>query len=170
MPLKTLLVMRHAKSSWKKSGLTDHERPLNKRGNRDAPKMGRLLRELDMAPDLIVSSTAVRARETAELVAAYCGYEEPIDSRDELYLASADDYLSVMQSVPESAERVLVVSHNPGCEELVTALTKREENMTTSAIAYLRVQVSEWNSVNEETSASLLCVWRPKELEYSEGE
>ncbi len=72
--MKTLLVQRHAKSSWKDPGLDDHDRPLNKRGKKDGPRMGRLVREEDLIPDLILSSTAVRAKNTAKEVAEISGY------------------------------------------------------------------------------------------------
>ncbi len=76
--MKTLLVLRHAKSSWKDSGLADHDRPLNKRGKHDAPRMGTLLAKEDLVPDLIISSSAKRAKSTAEAVAMNCGYDGEI--------------------------------------------------------------------------------------------
>ena len=77
--MKLLLILRHAKSSWKDPDLDDHDRPLNKRGRRDAPRMGRLLRKEDLLPDLILSSTAVRARMTAEMVADASRYRGPLE-------------------------------------------------------------------------------------------
>ena len=76
--MKTLLILRHAKSSWKEQDLPDHDRPLNKRGKNDAPRMGKLLKDEDLIPDLIMSSTAVRAKKTAELVAKACKYKGKI--------------------------------------------------------------------------------------------
>jgi len=77
--MKTLLILRHAKSSWKNPGLADHNRPLNKRGKRDAPRVGRLLRDKNLTPDLILSSTAKRALDTAEAAAESSGYEGEIN-------------------------------------------------------------------------------------------
>ena len=85
--MKTLLLLRHAKSSWKESSLTDHDRPLNDRGQRDAARMGQLLTDEDLLPDLILLSTATRARTTAELVAASSGFDGEIRLDGELYHA-----------------------------------------------------------------------------------
>ena len=93
--LKTLLVLRHAKSSWKDTGLEDHERPLNQRGQRDAPWMGRLIRERGLIPELIISSDAVRARLTAAGVAETAQYAGEIRLEPRLYGASVDEILAV---------------------------------------------------------------------------
>ena len=84
--MKTLLILRHAKSSWKEARLTDHDRPLNKRGHRDAPKMGRLLRDKELVPQMIISSTAKRTRKTVKLVSEASGYEGERLFRKELFL------------------------------------------------------------------------------------
>jgi phosphohistidine phosphatase len=83
--MKTLLIMRHAKSSWKDPDLPDHDRPLNKRGKHDAPSMGKLLKDEDLIPDLIISSTAARAKKTAELVAKACKYKGEISLNQSLW-------------------------------------------------------------------------------------
>ena len=83
--MKTLLIMRHAKSSWKEQDLPDHDRPLNKRGEKDAPRMGKLLKDEDLIPDLIMSSSAVRAKKTAELVVKTCKYKGKIVLNHSLY-------------------------------------------------------------------------------------
>jgi phosphohistidine phosphatase len=121
--MKTLLVLRHAKSSWDDAALDDHERPLNKRGQRDAPRMGSLVRERGLIPDVVISCDAVRARLTAEAVveAARYGGEILLDRR--LHLAGPADVLSLLRTVGEKAETVMIVGHNPGLEELVGHLT-----------------------------------------------
>jgi phosphohistidine phosphatase len=93
MFMKTLLVLRHAKSSWKNANLADFDRPLNKRGKRDAPRMGELLRREGIVPDLIISSSAERALTTAEAVALACGYDLEIQTTRQLYHAWPDDYI-----------------------------------------------------------------------------
>ena len=90
--VKTLLILRHAKSSWKEEGIDDLERPLNKRGKRDAPRIGTLLREKDLVPDLILSSSAERARKTTELVAQESGFEGNIMVDRDLYAAIQRQY------------------------------------------------------------------------------
>ncbi len=99
--MKTLLILRHAKSSWKDDNLPDRERPLNKRGQEDAPKMGALLRKHDLLPDLVLSSPAQRARSTAELVIDESGYEGKAEYREELYSFDAEPYLEALAGLAE---------------------------------------------------------------------
>ncbi|MCA9071607.1 MAG: histidine phosphatase family protein, partial [Planctomycetaceae bacterium] len=95
--MKTLFLMRHAKSSWKDESLPDHDRPLNKRGKRDAPRMGQLLLEQGVHPDRWLSSTALRARRTAELLAETLQFAGEIEFRSELYHAEPEQFLSVIR-------------------------------------------------------------------------
>src|SRR5438105_4097768 len=97
---KTLLIMRHAKSSWKEAELDDHERPLNKRGRRAAPAMGQLLRENSLTPDAILSSTALRARQTAEAVAEACGFAGEISYHAEFYHDAPEGYFEALARLP----------------------------------------------------------------------
>ena len=92
--MKTLLLLRHAKSSWSQGVASDHDRPLNGRGERAAPLMGRLIRHHELVPDIVVTSTAVRAKRTADLVADACGYQDSIHTNDDLYHASTAEWLS----------------------------------------------------------------------------
>src|SRR6266511_5147806 len=104
--MKTLLLLRHAKSSWKHPELADHDRPLNKRGNRTAPLMGALLQDEDLIPDLILCSSAARTHNTALLVAKTCTYIGEIKSTRKLYLAEPQDYIEVLRQVAEKHVRV----------------------------------------------------------------
>ena len=161
----SLLILRHAKSSWKHAGLADHDRPLNKRGLRDAPRMGRLLRDEGLLPDLIVSSTAVRALATAELAAqaAGCGADVLRDGR--LYLAGPAAIAGVLAEAGGGAERLLVVGHNPGLEELLAALTGRAEPLPTAALAEVRLELTAWSALTAaDTRGRLVNLWRPREL------
>lgn len=163
--MKTLLILRHAKSSWEDAGLKDHDRPLNPRGVRDAPRMGRLIVELDLVPDLILSSTAVRARSTAELVAEELEPTPEIEDVRALYFAAADDYLEVLREHAGDAERVMVVGHNPSLTTLVTRLTNALERMPTAALAHVELDIDDWAELDKDTPGELIDVWRPKELE-----
>lgn len=158
-----LLIMRHAKSSWDNANLTDHQRPLNSRGLRDAPRMGELLVEQDLVPDLIISSTATRARETAEIVSESCGYSDEIHFTDELYLASPSAITTCLNKLTGDAERVMIIAHNPGLEELVFGLTGEHQRMPTAAIAVVRNPV-DWSEFKLGVECQLLHMWRPKEL------
>jgi phosphohistidine phosphatase len=161
--MKTLLVLRHAKSSWDHAELTDHDRPLNRRGNRAAPRMGRLLVEQGLVPDLILSSTAERARTTAELVADECAPPPPIDYLPSLYGADPLTYLEAAGDAGDDLERVMVVGHNPGIESLVSLLTGSYERMPTAALACIELQIESWENAVD-AKGRLAGLWRPKDL------
>ena len=162
--MKTLLVQRHAKSSWKHPELSDHDRPLNKRGKRDAPRMGRLVAAQGLRPDVVVSSTARRARRTAEEVARHAGCEGAVQLDRRLYLASPDEIVDVVRGVAGSARRVMVVGHNPGLEDLVARLAGRHETLPTAALAALRLSIRSWTELTASTAGDLAGPWRPREL------
>jgi phosphohistidine phosphatase len=163
--MKTLLVLRHAKSSWQEAALDDHERPLNKRGLRDGPRMGELIRKRRMTPDVIISSDAVRARVTAEAVAKAARYAGEILLDRRLYAASPASIVTVLRTVPEGeAATVMIVGHNPGLEELVALLTGEDQNMTTAALAQIVLPIDRWRDLKASTRGKLSGVWRPKEL------
>ena len=166
--MKTLLVLRHGKSSWKDSGLADHDRPLNVRGRNDAPRLGRLLRDGGMVPDLIVSSTAIRARVTAKLVAKQAGYRGTVKHSRKLYLADAPEIIRVLGKVGGKASRLLVVGHNPGLEKLVAGLTGCTVMMPTAALVEVRLEVDKWSKLDASTRGRLVNLWPPRRL--AEGE
>jgi len=162
--LKTLLILRHAKSSWKYADLSDYDRPLNKRGKADAPRMGRLLSREELVPDLIISSSAARARATAEPVALACGYESEIQYTRDLYHAWPDAYIDLLNELPDEHQRVMVVGHNPGIEDLVEELTGQWERMPTAALANIALNIAQWADLTLSKEEQLLQVWLPKEL------
>ncbi len=163
--MKTLLVLRHAKSSWKDPGLDDHDRPLNKRGKKDAPRMGRLVREEGLIPDLILSSTALRAKNTAQEVAEKSRYPGKIHWESRLYLAGPADIVMVLNEIEDpSADRVMIVGHNPGQEELVRSLAGGQEAFPTAALARVELPVTTWAELELSTTGELTHLWRPKEL------
>ncbi len=163
---KELLVMRHAKSSWKDETLPDHERPLNKRGRHDAPAMAGLLVEQDLQPDLILSSSANRARSTAELVARSLNHPEPeVEVIDDFYLATPDVYLEFLQRLPDEVCRPMVVGHNPGLEQLINGISGAWQTMSTAAIAHVIIELESWSELDaESTPMTLREIFRPKEV------
>ena len=161
--MKTLLVLRHAKSSWKHPETSDHDRPLNKRGKRDAPRMGRLVAARGLRPDVIVSSTARRARRTADEVARQSGYEGAVLLERRLYLARPDEIVDVVRAAG-SGRRVLVVGHNPGLEDLVAGLAGVPETLPTAALAEIRLSVRSWRDLAVSSAGTLAGIWRPREL------
>jgi phosphohistidine phosphatase len=162
--MKTLLVLRHAKSSWDDPARDDHERPLNKRGRRDAPRMGELVREYGLMPDVVISSDAVRARLTAEAMAEAAHYAGEILLDQNLYLASPDDILLLLRGVRQNAETVMIVGHNPGLEELVEQLTGERQDLPTAALAQVVLPIDRWRDLTPSTRGQLVGHWRPKEL------
>lgn len=162
--MKTLLILRHGKSSWKNAGLADHERPLAKRGQRDAPRVGRLLRDENLTPDLILSSTARRALDTAEAVAEASRYEGETESRPEFYMAGPEAYFRALRALSDDYECVMVIGHNPGLEELVEALTGEAEAMPTAALAQVELTLRRWRDLSDETEGRLVNTWRAREL------
>ncbi len=163
--MKALLVLRHAKSSHKDGDLDDHDRPLAKRGKRDAPRMGQLLKDEDLLPDYIASSTAVRARKTAEHVIAASGYRGETRLTGDLYMTSGQSLRELVAALPDSAARVLLVGHNPGLEELLESLLGLYTPLSTAALAHVELDIEHWSQVAGQPAASLVKVWQPRELE-----
>jgi phosphohistidine phosphatase len=163
--MKTLLLLRHAKSDWSDGSLPDHDRPLNRRGRETAPQMGRLIASLGLTPDRILTSTAVRARDTAELVARSAGYEGEIEHRPDLYHASPHDCLAALGNLPDEIDSAMIVAHNPGLEELVSGLAGNYERYPTAALAQVELDIAAWKDLRDWSQARLVNIWRPKELE-----
>lgn len=163
--MKTLLVLRHAKSSWDDSSVEDHDRGLNARGRRDAPRMGDLVRELRLSPDVIISSDAVRAHLTAEAAAEAMGFTGEIRLEPRLYLAGPADIIALLGRLePPTATTVMIVGHNPGLEELVERLTRESHDLPTAALAEIALPIDRWRDLTESTPGDLRGLWRPKEL------
>lgn len=162
--MKTLLVLRHAKSSWKNVNLADFDRPLNKRGKNDAPRMGALLKQEEIVPELIISSSAERALATAEAVALACGYDSEIQITRQLYHAWPEAYLEMLNNVPDENQRVMVVGHNPGVESLVEELTGDWIRMPTAALAQISLNINQWSELSLDSKEELINYWWPKEL------
>jgi phosphohistidine phosphatase len=163
--MKNLLIMRHAKSSWKDDGLPDHERPLNKRGRHDAPRMGRMLRTRGLEPQAILASTAVRARATAAAVAEALAFEGEISLQPGFYSEAPDAYFAALRRLPESVETALIIAHNPGLEDLLAGLTGEEETLSTAAIAHVRLSLASWPDLSPDADGDLVDLWRPRALE-----
>ena len=154
--------MRHAKSSWKSEDVEDIDRPLNKRGKKDAPYMGELLAKKKKTPELILSSSAKRARQTAKAVAKECKYDGDIQYFDSLYLAEPQAYIDALQQVPDELGRVMIVGHNPGMESLLQQLSGRVETLSTGAIAFIDLPINKWKDLKNEVEGSLMSVWYPE--------
>jgi phosphohistidine phosphatase len=160
--MKILYVLRHAKSDWNDALLTDFERPLNERGLRAARKMGEFLRERGIAPDLIVSSPASRARETAETVKDEAQFAARIRFEPRIYEASLSDLLEIVSTVENDCEKLLIVGHNPGFERLVGSLTGEFHAMPTAALAEIELPIENWSETMR--GGKLKNLFKPKEI------
>ena len=161
--MKRLLILRHAKSSWADSSISDWQRPLNERGLRDAPRAGEWLRDRSLVPDLIITSDAVRARSTAEIVAKAAGYEQGILVEPSLYHAEPEDVLAVLNGVrDQAAAAVLIVGHNPGLEDLVQQLTGEHRGLPTAALVSISLSIDRWSELDGATAASIADTWQPR--------
>lgn len=148
--MKQLLLIRHGKSDWDHPGLSDHDRVLNERGLRDAPRMAVALQKRGIVPDLIVTSTAMRAATTATIVADGLGYPAGrLVKVPELYLAPPRTILRVVQGLEESAGTALIFGHNPGMHEAVNLLCEEAglEDFPTLAIARIELAEDYWGGV-----------------------
>ena len=151
--MKTLVIVRHAKSSWKDASIEDRERPLNKRGERDAPRMGRRLADLVGTPDLIVSSPAARALATARIVADAVGYPvERIRADERIYEAGPARILDVVRGFDDEQDLVFLVGHNPGLTDFVNEVSHpRVENVPTCGVVELRLATGRWSDLSSST-------------------
>ena len=126
--------------------------------------MGKLVRKYGLMPDVVISSDAVRARLTAVAVVQAARYAGEILLDQRLYMASPADILSLLRTVRENAETVMIVGHNPGLEELVTQLTGEQQDLPTAALAQIALPIDQWRDLKPSTRGTLLGHWRPKEL------
>ena len=154
--MKTLFLVRHAKSSWDDATLPDQGRPLAERGERDATKMAKRLAEHDVKPDMILSSPATRALATAEILAKMLDYRrKDIVVSDRLYACQADELLDVIHGLGDKLKRVMLVGHNPELAELAHRLSSEIVEMPTCAIAEFRFDAKSWADIDETTSAQV---------------
>jgi phosphohistidine phosphatase len=161
--MKTLLLLRHAKSSWNDSGLQDFDRPLNGRGRKAAEAIGRFIRKQRVAPDLLLSSPALRARETIETIMKTAKLQSELRFDQRIYEAGPLRLLEVVSQIEEDRSTVLLVGHNPGMEELLQLLTGSTEHMATGTLAKINFKAASWSKVLEE-KGSLDWIVKPKEL------
>jgi phosphohistidine phosphatase len=149
--MKTLLLARHAKSNWENSALSDHDRPLSLRGERDAPRMGKRLISGGVKPDILISSPALRAYSTAVKIAAEIGYpKDDILVKAKLYFEGTAGMLDVIHSLKPKADIAMLFGHNPTITELVNALAQTTiGNVPTCGIAEIQFDIESWEDVHE---------------------
>jgi phosphohistidine phosphatase len=161
--MKILYLFRHAKSSWDDPALDDFERPLNKRGEKNAPLMGEVMRKQRVEPDTILCSPARRTKQTAKLALKAAGLKtEPVyDER--IYLASTPVLLSVIGELDDNVSSALLVGHNPGLSDLLEYLSGTMDQFPTGALARLALEIQRWKDVKRRCGR-LEWIVRPREL------
>ena len=154
--MKTIYILRHAKSSWADGSLRDHDRPLNARGRAAAPRVGAHMQDAGYLPDLVLCSTATRTRHTLDAVLSELQVEPAIEFEEELYLAGPSEMLDLVRSGPETAESILLVGHNPGMGMLAAALSGdgppesvhlMRSKFPTAGLAIIELNVNRWKDV-----------------------
>lgn len=160
--MKTLFVLRHAKSSWDSPELSDFERPLNERGEEAAPFMGELMKEKNLAPDLIVSSPAERAKQTATLVKNSAEFDAEIRFNERIYEASPLTLIHIISEFDDKFDSAMIVGHNPGLESLVRILSGERHRMPTAALALIELDIENWSEIAA-NSGNLREFFIPKE-------
>lgn len=158
---RSILLMRHAKSSWNHEGLSDHDRPLNKRGRKAAPYMGRLMKERGLVPDVIYSSTARRAQETTEAFVKASGFAGQVITTPRLYHAEPKAYIDVFSEVRPGTSCAMFVAHNPGIADLIEALTGWPQEMCTAGIVHVSVPAEEIAGIETTTRGVFEGFYRP---------
>jgi phosphohistidine phosphatase len=162
--MRTLLILRHGKAAQEEDGV-DRDRPLTKRGKHASELIGHLLRDDDLVPDRIISSSALRARDTARRVAAAAKFGGVIDELDELYLAEPEAYIMALKERAGDAERVLVVGHNPGLEALALILTSEPVSLPTAGLVECALPIASFSELTLEVRGKLRMLRRPKDLD-----
>lgn len=161
--MKTLLLMRHGKSSWKDKTLEDKQRPLKKRGQRDCDYIGHVLLENELVPQLILSSTALRASQSAEVLANICGMKDGIKYLDSFYMGEPEEFLEGLKALPDLLERVMIVAHNPGLEALMQIIDGKIDALPTASMAYLVLSLDRWADISFDSAGELIGFWKPSE-------
>jgi phosphohistidine phosphatase len=165
--MKTLILMRHAKSSWKDHTLGDVDRPLKKRGKKDAQEMAKILVDKELLPQKMLVSSAKRARRTAEIVIEETKKDIPVEYLDQLYMAEVSVYFDLLSNLPDDLERVMVVGHNPGLESVVQFLRSEIESMPSCAMALISLPIKSWKELTSTTKGDLIDLYKPKQLHSS---
>jgi phosphohistidine phosphatase len=161
--MKTLLLLRHAKAENAAGGSSDINRALDERGKEEAQAIGTFIRKQNLSVDVVLCSPAVRARETAELVLGAAEVTANVRYDQRIYEASPRQLLEVISEVEKDKSAVFLVGHNPGMEDLLSALTGEGEPMATGTLAKINLKLDEWTRVTEDIG-DLECIVRPDEL------
>lgn len=163
----TLVLMRHAKSDWSEPSTSDHERPLSKRGRKDAMRMGEWLQENDLVPDLALCSTASRTKATLEIMMDIWSIEPKVINSQNLYLASQSEILRDVNAEGLGTQNVMVLAHNPGLSQIASMLAAQSLEMSTASAAVFDVAINSWDQLCKNVDRRFRVLMRPKALSRS---
>jgi len=162
--MKTLWLLRHAKSSWSDATLDDHERPLNNRGQKAAEAVGKFMNRTKLRPEMVLCSTALRARQTIEIISDLAAFDLEVHYRPSLYLCGRRCLIEHITALAETLSAVMMVGHNPGFEDLLAYLSGTENFMPTAAFAEMKFAADNWQEVKNRRSGNLQWFITPKDL------
>ena len=170
--MKTIFLLRHAKSSWQNHNLDDFDRPLSDRGIKACKKIGKYLKKKNISPDIVYCSTAVRAKQTWELVNRIVEKKENVLFKKNLYMSDLSNFIEIIKKTKKKFKSLMIVSHNPGIEYLALELSKDKNNEVykkiynkypTGALVIIKYNIDKWNKVDLK-KGSLYKFIKPKEL------
>ena len=159
----SLYLLRHAKSSWDDAAQPDFERPLTNRGRKACALIGEFIQEKGIEFDLVLVSTAIRTRETIELVRERAEIRGDVRYDERIYEATVGQLLEIISQIDNDHENVLLVGHNPGLEGLLALLSGEQHHMTTANFAKIKLKATKW-SANLSNAGTLEWIVRPKEI------
>jgi len=162
--MKTVILLRHAKSTWDSSASSDFQRPLNSRGIRDAPRIGAWIAERGIRPDCVLCSAATRAQETLAGLQATLDLDVNITIADDLYLAPPTTAIALLSQIDDAVECSLVIAHNPGMEGLLWGLCGVDNSMPTCALAVIELPIDSWLAIDLNCQGTLQYYITPREL------
>ena len=165
--MRTLYLLRHAKSSWKDPSQADFERPLANRGRKACEIVSRVIQDRGLEFDLVLCSTAIRARETIDLVSKYAKLRSELRFDERIYEATVSELLEIVSQLENDRKAVLLVGHNPGFEDLLHVCSGADQNFPTASLAKIKLKISKWSDPIEKR-VNVEWVVRPKELEEIE--
>ena len=163
--MKTLLILRHAKAVPATADQPDYARPLAARGEGDAPRIGKLLLDKQLVPEVILASSAARAKQTAELVAGAADFSGRLELLRELYMATPKTYVEALRREGNSQASALVVGHNPTLDQLLYLLTGQRESFPTAGLAVVALKIKDWSELVIPSQHELVEFYRPKHID-----
>lgn len=167
---RTLMLLRHAKSSWEDNTLSDFDRPLKKKGKQTAKLVGKLIAHSGYQPDIVLSSPAKRAKETAKIVKKQFDHNGSIHYVDAFYMGEPGDYIQALRGLPDDVGDVMLVGHNPGLEDLLSLIDGKFNPLSTCALAILELELSRWSDFNASTVSTLIQFIDPEKVDLQELE